>query len=325
MDSVTIRGNRSYPSLLCDIYGRPPSAMRRSDAARPRHAVRRAIGRCAHGRSGGVRDGSWPTSSRRCSPICPRHGLPPSAGLGFGLRSGPAWRPLAVHAATVELTRRAGENAGAIKDIYGGLGASGRDPASPVYALMVPILRLALAQWRIRRFALHRRVVHHRRGRAVLRMRPRSPSTRSTGSPLPLGHARNHPRPLWILAVATRGMLQWVCNTGMLLPPSKASDPGRPLRDIVLAREDVQNDVAEVCVAVLVTFAICYQPADHRIRPAFRHAAAAVLPTCPAGERLPHRFEDWFAQRGYLGAGGGGGGRAGGADPHPAGPRAGGH
>jgi diguanylate cyclase (GGDEF)-like protein len=46
----------------------------------------------------------------------------------------------------------------------------------------------------------------------------------------------------------------------MMLPAFKASDPAIRIRDIILTRETVQNDVAELCVAVLVTFAIAVNP-----------------------------------------------------------------
>jgi diguanylate cyclase (GGDEF)-like protein len=81
-----------------------------------------------------------------------------------------------------------------------------------------------------------------------------------TGSPpASLGVAGNHTS-AWILAVALAAILQSVINTGMLLPAWKASDPAARLRDLALAGEAVRNDVAEVCVAVLVTFAIAINP-----------------------------------------------------------------
>src|SRR5215469_6413989 len=61
-------------------------------------------------------------------------------------------------AATVELTRRAGENAGVIRDVYAVWELPLAILLPPVYALVVPAFRLGLTQYRIRRVPLHRRV-----------------------------------------------------------------------------------------------------------------------------------------------------------------------
>ncbi len=124
---------------------------------------------------------------------------------------------------------------------------------------MVPILRLALAQWRIRRLPLHRRVF----SAAVVGLSYGIASLTFhavTSSPLTSTVAPGNHTSAWILAIALAGILQWGTNLGMMLPAWKASDPAARIRDMVLARETVQNDVAEVCVAVLVTFAIAINP-----------------------------------------------------------------
>ena len=54
--------------------------------------------------------------------------------------------------------------------------------------------------------------------------------------------------------------MQWLVNTALLLPAIKGSDPGVRTRDLLLARESVQNDVAELCVAVLVTLGVAVSP-----------------------------------------------------------------
>ena len=61
-------------------------------------------------------------------------------------------------AATVELTRRAGENAGVIRDVYAVWELPLAILLPPVYALVVPAFRFALTQYRIRRVPLYRRV-----------------------------------------------------------------------------------------------------------------------------------------------------------------------
>lgn len=166
---------------------------------------------------------------------------------------------VACAAATIEVTRRAGENAGVIKDVQAVWALPAAILLPPVYALAVPILRMALAQWRIRQFPLHRRAF----SAAVLGLSYGVASLAFhavTRSPLAATVTPGRHTAAWILAVALAGILQWGTNMGMMLPAFKASDPTARVRDIVLGRENVQNDVAEVCVAVLVTLAIAINP-----------------------------------------------------------------
>ncbi len=181
------------------------------------------------------------------------------AGLGSGRDLVLLAILVACDAATVEVYRRAGENAGVIKDIYGVWELPVAILLPPLYALLVPILRQVLAQWRIRQFPLHRRAF----STAVIGLSYGAASFAFhavTGSPLASADGPGTHTSTWILAVALAGMLQWVINTGMLLPPWKASDPAARVRDLALGGEAVRNDVAEVCVAVLVTFAIAINP-----------------------------------------------------------------
>ena len=57
---------------------------------------------------------------------------------------------LVCSAATVEMTRRAGENAGLVKDVYGVWELPVAILLPPLYALIAPIMRTALTQWRVR-------------------------------------------------------------------------------------------------------------------------------------------------------------------------------
>jgi diguanylate cyclase (GGDEF)-like protein len=162
-------------------------------------------------------------------------------------------------AATVELTKRSGENAGLITDIYGVWELPIAILLPLGYAMLVPVIRLSLTQWRIRRVPLHRRVF----SAAIIGL-----SYAAAGA---LFHALSHtgfesvPSPLdhptvWVLAIAAAALMQWLVNTTLLLPAIKGSDPGVRMRDLLLVRENVQNDVAELCVAVLVTLGIAVSP-----------------------------------------------------------------
>jgi diguanylate cyclase (GGDEF)-like protein len=186
-------------------------------------------------------------------------GLAARAGLGSGRDLALLAALVACNAATVEVYRRAGENAGIIKDVYGVWELPVAILLPPVYALLVPTLRQVLAQLRIRQFPLHRRAL----STAVIALSYGAASLAFhvvTSSPLAATDAPGNHTSAWILAVALAGLLQWSINTGMLLPAFKASDPAVRVRDIVLDGEAARNDAAEICVAVLVTLAIAVNP-----------------------------------------------------------------
>jgi diguanylate cyclase (GGDEF)-like protein len=162
-------------------------------------------------------------------------------------------------ATTVELTRRAGENAGLTSHIFGVWELPVAILLPPVLALTVPILRVALTQLRIRRLPVHRRVfttavvgLSYGMASLVFHAIGHGPSPAPPG---PLLHGS-----LWVLAVALAAVSQWAVNLGLLLPAIKGSDPAVRLRELVMTREIAQNDVAELCVAVLVTIAIAVSP-----------------------------------------------------------------
>ena len=60
--------------------------------------------------------------------------------------------------ATVELTRRAGENAGSVKDVFAVWELPVAMLLPLVYAPIAPIVRFALVQWRVRQVALYKRI-----------------------------------------------------------------------------------------------------------------------------------------------------------------------
>ncbi len=161
--------------------------------------------------------------------------------------------------ATVELTKRSGENAGLIRDIYGVWELPIAILLPLIYAMLVPIIRLGLTQWRVRRIPLHRRVftaaiigLSYAASGALFHVLTRT-GFESMASPL------HHPT-AWVLSMTAAALMQWSVNTALLLPAIKGSDPGVRTRDLLLARERVHNDVAELCVAILVTLGIAVSP-----------------------------------------------------------------
>jgi len=125
------------------------------------------------------------------------------------------------------------------------------------YVPLLPVLRTALTQWRIRRAPVYRRVFSAAAiglsylaaavvFRGLIRLVPGAAAS-------PAGHAL-----AWMLVVAVCAAVQWVVNQGLVLTAIKGSDPGIRLRDEQFAKEPMYNDVSELCVAVLVTFCVAY-------------------------------------------------------------------
>jgi diguanylate cyclase (GGDEF)-like protein len=162
-------------------------------------------------------------------------------------------------ALTVEITKRLGENAGLIKDVYTVWELPLAILLPPVYALVAPILRFTLTQLRIRRIPLHRRVF----SAAVVGLANASASLvfhAITSRQAGIAPSVGSPATLWLLAVALAAVTLWTVNTSLLFPAIKGSDPTVTLRELYLARERVNNDLAELCVAVLVTLGVAVTP-----------------------------------------------------------------
>ena len=158
---------------------------------------------------------------------------------------------LACGAVTVELTRRAGEPAGVVKDVYAVWELPVVILLPVLYALIIPAIRLALTQWRVKRAPPYRRVftaaaiglaygsaslVHH--GILPADMDPR-------------GYLWHHPA-MWLVAAGACGLTQWAVNQGLVLSAIRLADPATRIKATVLGREELHNDATELCAAVLV-------------------------------------------------------------------------
>jgi diguanylate cyclase (GGDEF)-like protein len=160
-------------------------------------------------------------------------------------------------AATVELTRRAGENHGVIKDVYAVWELPVAILLPLAYVPLLPVIRTALTQWRIRRAPVYRRVFSAAAiglsyvtaalvFRQLIHVVPGATAN-------PAGHALT-----WMSLVAVCAAAQWVVNQVLIWTAIKGSNPDVSLRDEQFAREPMYNDVSELCVAVLVTFCLAY-------------------------------------------------------------------
>src|SRR6185312_10854610 len=169
---------------------------------------------------------------------------------------------LSCTALAVEMSRKAKEQGGMTKDVQGVWELPIAILLPPLYALIAPIPRLALMQWRVRRAPLHRRVfsaasVGLSYGAASVTFHGLDHLFLS-GSSL-AGHPVLHAT-VWTLLVTVAVLVRSVVNKTMIMTAVKATDPGATIRTEVFAREPLYNDVAEICISVLVTYGVATNP-----------------------------------------------------------------
>ena len=157
-------------------------------------------------------------------------------------------------AASVELTRRAGEREGLTRDVYAIWDLPAAVLLPPLYALVIPLPRAVLTEWRIRRTLLHRRAYSTAApclANAAASLVFRSALWGGWGSG---GHAL-----AWITLAVGCGLVSMAVQACLILPPFKATAaPGTRLRSLVLGQEAVCNQVTELCLAVLTAFAAAH-------------------------------------------------------------------
>jgi len=166
---------------------------------------------------------------------------------------------LACSAASVELTRRAGENAGLIKDVYGVWELPIALLLPPVFALIAPIFRIALVQWRIRRTLPHRRAfsaasVGLSLGAASVTFHALTGSLHA-GTPGSLGSAL-----AWSLLAVLAALVHAGVNKLLIGVVVKGSDPSAQVLRSLLRREPLYNDLTEVCIGVVIAYGVMTNP-----------------------------------------------------------------
>jgi diguanylate cyclase (GGDEF)-like protein len=160
-------------------------------------------------------------------------------------------------AASVELTRRAGEREGLARDVYAIWDLPAAVLLPPLYALVIPLPRAVLTEWRIRRTLLHRRA--YSTAAPCLANAAASLVFRSALPALCGGGGSGGHAPAWITLTAGCGLLEMAVQACLILPPFKATAaPGTRLRSLVLGQEAVCNQVTELCLSVLTAFAAAH-------------------------------------------------------------------
>ena len=160
-------------------------------------------------------------------------------------------------AASVELTRRAGEREGLTRDVYIIWDLAAAVLLPPLYALVIPLPRAVLTEWRIRRTLLHRRAyttAAHGLAYAAASAVFRSAVPALCGGGGLSGHAL-----AWITLAAGCGLVSMAVQACLILPAVKATAaPGTRLRSLALGQEAACNQATELCLAVLTAFAAAH-------------------------------------------------------------------
>jgi diguanylate cyclase (GGDEF)-like protein len=162
-------------------------------------------------------------------------------------------------AAAVEMTKKAGEQGGIMTDVQSVWELPLAILLPPFYALVIPIARVSLTHWRVRRGPVYRRVftaamigLSYGAASATFHglsgLVPRSPDgALSRGT-------------VWILLVIIAALVKWALNTAMPIVAVKGSDRTANIREAFFSSDAIYNDVAENCAAILVTFAVAGIP-----------------------------------------------------------------
>ncbi len=162
---------------------------------------------------------------------------------------------LACTAASVELTRKSGEQGGVTKDVQGVWELPIAILLPPLYALIAPIVRIALVQFRVRRAPVHRRVFTAASnglsfGAASVTFHGLSGLMASTtGGTFSRGL-------VWTLLVAVTVLVRTVVNKAMIMAVVKGNNPAARVVKELFGRESLYNDGAETSISVLVTYGV---------------------------------------------------------------------
>jgi diguanylate cyclase (GGDEF)-like protein len=156
---------------------------------------------------------------------------------------------LAFGMVSIELTKRSGEPAGLIRDIYGVWQLPIALFLPPVYALVALVPRFAMTQWRTRQTVLYRRIysaaaiglayggaswVFHM---AVARFGGVTPDS-------------GYRWPIWISLAALCALLRWAVNNALVMVAVKGSDRDVSIRELQFTHEPLYNDLAELCISL---------------------------------------------------------------------------
>ena len=129
----------------------------------------------------------------------------------------------------------------------------------PVYAMVTPAPLLVMTQWRVHRGVVYRRVftaaaigLAYGAASLVFHAMPASFAGDTLGTGV---HALT-----WTAAVAACEVIGWLGHHVLLVAAVKLSDPTARLADLVLNREALQADFAQIDLGIVVTLVVAIHP-----------------------------------------------------------------
>lgn len=156
-------------------------------------------------------------------------------------------------AAAVESRRRLGEPAGVqMHDVLSAWWLPTMVLLPPVYALLAPVVLLALSQWRVRTLVVHRRVF----SAAAIGLAYAGSSVMFHVLAASAGIDAPSRRPLiWALLSIACGLLAAFLNAVLVSVAVKASDPLSTWRQLLWDRDEAWLDVVELSAGLVVALA----------------------------------------------------------------------
>jgi diguanylate cyclase (GGDEF)-like protein len=162
---------------------------------------------------------------------------------------------LACTAVAVELARKTGEPGHTAKDVQGVWEFPIAILLPPLYALLAPISRIALQQWRVRRAPPYRRIF----SAASIGLSYCAASLTFHGlSAVLMGGARGtvgHDL-AWIVLVALSAVVYAAVNKTIIMTAVRGTGPTVDIRTQFFGGEALYNDTAEISIGVLVTYGV---------------------------------------------------------------------
>jgi diguanylate cyclase (GGDEF)-like protein len=152
-------------------------------------------------------------------------------------------------AASIELTRRSGEPAGLIRDVYGVWQLPIALFLPPVYGLVAPISKLAFTQWRTRQTVVYRRI--YTTSAVGLAYGLTSWLFHTAAARLPgMSMGPTSHWLIWIAVAALCALVRWAANNALVMVAVKGSDRDISIRELQFTREPLYNDLAELCISL---------------------------------------------------------------------------
>jgi diguanylate cyclase (GGDEF)-like protein len=161
--------------------------------------------------------------------------------------------------AAIEVTKKAGEQGGLMKDVQGVWELPVAILLPPFFALIIPIADAALFQWRVAPSPPYRRVfsaaaVGLSYGAASLTFHGLSGFVpQNTGGAL----SRDT---VWTALVILSALVKWAVNKALVITAVKGGNRSANVRTAFFGGEGLYNDAAEISIAILVTFGVAGDP-----------------------------------------------------------------